>query len=140
MVYSPRHVTIEEEALGFLMGYAKGAYPREAIVILRGVAKQDGEVFVEESVLPPKRVEGHGFSQWSLMGVADFRLVGIGHSHPSGVLKPSDEDLLNFAGKVLLIVGPPFSSERDAAFFDRFGNSVPFSVKWKGKERTFKIE
>jgi proteasome lid subunit RPN8/RPN11 len=104
-------VTIDEEALGFLFGYAREVYPREAIVGLRGKIHN--------------------------MGVVDSRLVGSGHSHPSGVLYPSDEDMLNFAGAVMLIVGPPYSSERDAAFYDRSRQRLPFNVRWRNPERKF---
>ncbi|MEM0119883.1 MAG: Mov34/MPN/PAD-1 family protein [Thermoprotei archaeon] len=130
-------VTIDEEALGFLFGYARGVYPREAVVGLRGEVHRHGEVEVTEAVLPFKRVEGHGFSTWAHMGVVDRKLVGIGHSHPSGVLYPSDEDMLNFTGAVMLIVGPPFSSEVDAAFFNRSRERIPFSVRWRNPERRF---
>jgi proteasome lid subunit RPN8/RPN11 len=130
-------VTIDEEALGFLFGYAREVYPREAIVALRGRIHKHGEVEVTEAILPFKRVEGHGFSTWAHMGVVDSRLVGSGHSHPSGVLYPSDEDMLNFAGAVMLIVGPPYSSEQDAAFYDRSRQRIPFNVRWRNPERKF---
>jgi proteasome lid subunit RPN8/RPN11 len=132
-------VTVDEEALGFLFGYAREVYPREAVVALRGKVHPHGEVEVTEAILPLKRIEGHGFSTWAHMGVVDSKLVGSGHSHPSGVLYPSDEDMLNFAGAVMLIVGPPYSSERDAAFFDRTRRKIPFSVKWNSPDRKFRF-
>jgi proteasome lid subunit RPN8/RPN11 len=135
----PTGVVINEEALGFLFAYARGAYPREAIVALIGGLSKSGQVIVDECVVPMKRVEGHGFSTWAFMGAADSRTVGIGHSHPSGVIRPSQEDLLNFFGKILLIVGPPYASELDAAFFNRQGGQIPFSVKWSGPERKFRL-
>lgn len=126
--------------MGFLFGYAREVYPKEAIVGLRGSVDKNGFVEVKEAILPFKRVEGYGFSAWAHMGVVDSRLVGTGHSHPSGVLYPSDEDMLNFAGLVMLIVGPPFSSERDAAFYDRNRRRIPFTVRWKNPERRFVFE
>jgi proteasome lid subunit RPN8/RPN11 len=139
MDFKPSSVVIDEEALGFLFAYARGAYPREAIVALKGGFRRNGEVEVNECVLPMKRVEGHGFSTWAFMGVADSKTVGIGHSHPSGVIRPSNEDLLNFFGKILLIVGPPYSSEQNAGFFNKQGEKIPFSVKWKSLDKKFKL-
>ncbi|MEM3857146.1 MAG: Mov34/MPN/PAD-1 family protein [Thermoprotei archaeon] len=135
-----RTVEIDEEALGFLFAYARGAFPREAIVALRGKVTGDGQVEVQEAVVPMVRTEGHHFSTWSFAGVADSRMVGIGHSHPSGVLIPSDEDLRNFAGKVMLIVGPPFDSVTCARFFDRRGEELSFSVKWRGLSHEFRFD
>jgi len=141
VIRRPLSVVIDEEALGFLFGYAREVYPKEAIVALRGrLKKEEGVIEITESILPFKRVEGHGFSSWAHMGVVDSRLIGIGHSHPSGVLYPSDEDMLNFTGAVLLIVGPPYSSERDAAFYDRSRQRLPFTVKWRNPERRFVFE
>lgn len=134
-----KSVTIEEEALGFLFAYAREVYPKEAIVALRGSVDKSGVVEVKEAVLPFRRIEGYGFSTWDL-SVVDRRMVGIGHSHPSGALYPSDEDMLNFAGVVMLIVGPPFSSERDAVFYDRNRQRVPFTVKWRNPEKRFIFE
>lgn len=140
MVTKPVRVVIREEALGFLFGYARGAFPKEAIVVLRGRYRNDGVVRVDESVLPLKRIEGHSFSTLDFMGVVDTRTVGLGHSHPSGVIRPSEQDLRGFLGRVMLIVGPPFASERDAAFFNRDGEVVPFQVEWSSADHRFRLE
>lgn len=140
MVTKPVRVVVKEEALGFLFGYARGAFPKEAIVVLRGSSRSDGLVRVEESVLPLKRIEGHSFSTLDFMGVVDTRTVGLGHSHPSGIIRPSEQDLRGFLGKVMLIVGPPFASEHDASFFDRDGKIVPFLVEWSSMDHRFRLE
>lgn len=133
-------VEIDEEPLGFLFAYSRGAYPREAIVALRGRTSAEGVVSIKEAVVPMTRTEGHHFSTWSLSGVADSATVGMGHSHPSGVLKPSEQDLRSFFGKVMLIVAPPFNDESCARFFGRNGEEVPFKVIWKSPFRRFSFD
>jgi proteasome lid subunit RPN8/RPN11 len=52
----------------------------------------------------------------------DMRAAGSIHSHPNGVLRPSDADLATFGrGDVHIILGAPYR-EGDWRAFDREGN------------------
>jgi proteasome lid subunit RPN8/RPN11 len=59
---------------------------------------------------------------------ADATVVGIAHSHPSGVVEPSTQDLLQFFGRIMVIMGYPYRDSDDVAVFDREGNRVAFTV------------
>jgi proteasome lid subunit RPN8/RPN11 len=50
------------------------------------------------------------------------------HSHPSGNINPSHVDLNHFFGRILMIVGFPFSSAQNVAVYDSKGERVPFQV------------
>jgi proteasome lid subunit RPN8/RPN11 len=58
----------------------------------------------------------------------DFSVVGTVHSHPSGNINPSHVDLNHFFGRILMIVGFPFSSAQKVAVYDSKGARVPFQV------------
>ena len=58
----------------------------------------------------------------------DLSIVGVAHSHPSGVLKPSLGDLNNFYGRIMVIMAYPYNSEKDIAAFDREGNVIKYSI------------
>jgi proteasome lid subunit RPN8/RPN11 len=58
----------------------------------------------------------------------DSTIVGVAHSHPSGVIKPSLQDLHHVFGRILAICGPPFQNERNVAVFDPDGNEIEFTV------------
>ena len=111
-----------------LLSYACGSHPRESILLLRGKVSKD-EVFVNDTVIPPLATHGEGFSAFPLhMLPIDFSIVGVAHSHPSGVLAPSTDDLNQFYGKIMVIVAFPYHSERNIAVFDRDGRALTFRV------------
>jgi len=111
-----------------LLNYARGLHPKESILLLRGKVSRD-EVFINDTVIPPLATHGEVFSTFPLhMLPIDFSIVGVAHSHPSGVLAPSVNDLNQFYGRIMVIVGFPYQSERTIAVFDREGKSLQFKV------------
>jgi proteasome lid subunit RPN8/RPN11 len=58
----------------------------------------------------------------------DFSIVGTVHSHPSGNLTPSHTDLNHVFGSVLMIVGFPFTDERNVAVYSRNGEKLTLQV------------
>ena len=104
-------------------------HPREGILLLSGIANRD-ELRVKELVIPPFAVHGTGFSTFPLhMLPFDRSIVGTAHSHPSGVLFPSIEDLNHFYSRLMVIAGYPYDSERHLAIYDREGKTIPFEIK-----------
>jgi len=111
-----------------LLSYACNLHPRESVLLLRGKVSKD-EVFVNDTVIPPFATHGEGFSTFPLpMLPIDFSIVGVAHSHPSGVLTPSVNDLNQFYGRVMVIVAFPYHSERNIAVFNREGKTLRFKV------------
>ena len=58
----------------------------------------------------------------------DFSVVGTAHSHPSGILRPSVEDLNNFYGRIMVIAAFPYETEQDIIAFDGKGNQIRFRI------------
>ena len=118
---------VSRSALDSILGYARACYPREAILLLRGKASEEG-MTISEVVVPPLAVHGYSFSNLPLhMLPIDFSILGIVHSHPSGGLRPSVQDLNRFYGKIMMIVAYPFT-EQDLAAFNSKGEQVPYTI------------
>jgi len=58
----------------------------------------------------------------------DFSIVGTAHSHPSGNITPSNTDLNHFFGPVLMIVGFPFTNEKNVGVYNRNGERLLLHV------------
>jgi len=111
-----------------LLSYARGVHPTECILLLRGKVAEN-EVFINDTVIPPFATHGKGFSAFPLQSLPiDFSIVGVAHSHPSGVLAPSINDLNQFYGRIMVIVAFPYHSEHDIAVFNREGKALKFKV------------
>ncbi len=99
-------VVIKREALEVLLEAARNAHPREALFLLRGKREKDA-IVVEDLVIPPLATHGRGFAEFPLQMLPfDTKLVGSAHSHPSGSLRPSIEDLDACFGVVLILAYP----------------------------------
>lgn len=121
-----RNVFIRQEVVDSILSYALMNHPKESILLLRGKAKED-RITIDSVVIPPFSVHGEAFSSFPLhMLPIDFSILGIAHSHPSGILRPSIEDLNNFYGRVMIITAYPYLSERDLAVINREGKSLKF--------------
>jgi proteasome lid subunit RPN8/RPN11 len=102
-------IVVPERLLSDMMEMARDVYPRETILLLRG-NRDSGEISVTEYLFPPFGAGGRGFATFPAhMLPIDFSIVGTAHSHPSGNLTPSVGDLHNFYGRVMMILGPPFT-------------------------------
>jgi len=117
-------VTMQRELLEMIRESARRLHPRETILLLRGMVDK-GVVSVSEVVIPPLATFGKGFSGFpQFMLPMDFSIIGTAHSHPSGNLKPSVEDLNHLFGKILLIVAFPYLREEDAEAYNREGKKL----------------
>lgn len=128
--FVPKYNTIHisQDLLQTIFEGAKSLYPRETILMLRGEKKKN-LIVVTELIVPPLANYGRGFANVRLhMLPMDFSIVGTAHSHPSGNLTPSDTDLNHFFGPILMIVGFPFTSERDVVVYDRNGERLALQV------------
>ncbi len=121
-------VVVSGELLSAILENAKALYPRETILLLRGKAK-NGKVEITELVVPPFAAHGKRFSSFpAYMLPMDFSLVGSVHSHPSGVAKPSVEDLNRSFGRVVMIVSFPFDGKEDVVVYNRSGEKLALRV------------
>ena len=122
-------VVFASSVVDSLLSYSKMAYPDEGILLLRGRSKK-GVVSVTGVVVPPAAVHGQGFSSFSWwMLPVDFSYLGVAHSHPSGEAVPSHQDLLHASGKIMVIMGYPYSDASCLGVYDGQGNPIPFVVE-----------
>lgn len=124
-----RRVILSSRVADSLLEMARLAYPLEMLALLRGEKRGDG-VYVEELLFAPlsKHSSSSVYFRLDLMPM-DFTIVGLAHSHPSGIPKPSLDDLQNFIGRVMLILIPPFSSYRDIYAFNSDGERLRVVVE-----------
>ncbi len=124
-----QRVIFTGQVMDSLLSYSRMAYPNEGILLMRGKSKK-GVVDVTSVVVPPAAVHAHAYSSfnWYMLPI-DSSYLGVAHSHPSGNFSPSHEDLLHSMGKIMVIMGYPYSSYLQVGVYDHNGRSVPFEVK-----------
>lgn len=121
-------IIIKRSVIESVLSYAKACHPREGILLLRGKAKKD-TIEVNEVVIPPLSVRSRSFSSFPAhMLPIDLSIVGTAHTHPSGILKPSAEDLNNFYGRIMIIAAFPYISESNIIVIDGRGIALDYKV------------
>ena len=97
---------IKKELLMLLLELGKNSHPNEFAALLT-----EKEGVITELNLLPGTVTGSSSASvfFDMMPLGTHR-AGSAHSHPNGVLRPSDADLNFFprAGKYNLIIGAPY--------------------------------
>jgi len=130
-------VVLRQSMLISILESARDALPREIILLLRGKRRKD-RIEITDLIIPPLATRGMGFSSFPLhMLPMDFSLIGSVHSHPSGVLKPSTVDLNHSFGRIIMIVGYPFSGVESVAVFNHSGERLSLLVR---DDRSEKID
>lgn len=121
-------VQIRYSIFNSILESARAAYPRETILLLRGKARK-GRIEITDLVIPPLATHGRGFSSFhAYMLPMDFSVIGTVHSHPSGVSKPSVEDLNRSFGRIMMIVAYPFVGKENVAVYNRSGERIVFQL------------
>ncbi|MBI4258874.1 MAG: Mov34/MPN/PAD-1 family protein [Thaumarchaeota archaeon] len=119
---------ISRQVIDGLLSYAKNCHPREGILLLRGKRKKN-EVIIKDLIIPPFAVHDYHYSSFPThMLPLDLSILGIAHSHPSGSPHPSLQDLNNFYGIIMIIMGYPYGTEDDILAFDREGNQLQYTI------------
>lgn len=125
---SETEVKIPQEMLQMILESARSLHPRETIFLLRGKMRKR-EVTISEIVIPPSATYGRGFATLPMfMMPIDFSIIGTVHSHPSGSLALSVEDLNHGIGKILLVVAYPYSGPECLAVYNRKGEKLRLRV------------
>ena len=116
-------IGIAAETLEFVLQAADDTHPNEYMGMLRGEdarklgLDRDGTVITDVLVIPGTESNPVSATVRSSMIPNDVRGVGSVHSHPNGVLRPSDADLATFGrGSVHIILGAPYSRTSWRAF------------------------
>lgn len=131
---SPGIIGIAAETLAFALDAAEDSHPNEYMGLLRGekAAKfeldQNGLLITDILFIPGTTSNSESATLKSNMVPTGVRTVGSIHSHPNGVLRPSETDLETFgSGKVHIILGAPYEPDCWQAF-DRSGEPRDLSV------------
>ena len=125
---------IAEETLEFVLDAARETHPNEYMAFLRAEEAsrlglgRDGRVITDIVVVPGTESNPVSASVNPINQHNDVRSVGSVHSHPNGVLRPSDADLATFTrGEVHIIIGAPYGPE-DWRAFDSEGQPTDLDV------------
>jgi proteasome lid subunit RPN8/RPN11 len=127
-------IGIAEPALEFALAASEDTHPNEYMGLLRGdeASKlgldRDGTVLSDVLVIPGTKSDPTSATLKTNMIPNDMRAAGSIHSHPNGVLQPSDADLATFGrGDVHIIVGYPYGFD-DWQAFDNEGDPIDLPV------------
>ena len=125
---------IAEDALRFALEASEDSHPHEYMGFLRGEdamslgLDREGTVITDVLIIPGTESNPVSATVKTSQVPNDFNSVGSVHSHPNGVLKPSDADLATFGrGKVHIIIGYPYDRD-DWQAFDREGEPRDLDV------------
>ncbi|MEF8777361.1 MAG: Mov34/MPN/PAD-1 family protein [Natronomonas sp.] len=127
-------VGIADDALQFALRASEDSHPNEYMGQLRGQdarklgLDREGTV-ITDVLLAPGTKTGPTSAEFKPSYMPnDLNSVGSIHSHPNGVLRPSDADLATFTrGKIHIIVGAPYRRS-DWRAFDRDGEPTDLDV------------
>lgn len=114
---------IARDTLRFIREACRETHPNEYMGLLRATDAQtlglhrSGRIITDVLVIPGTTSSSVKATMKSNMVPNDHTAVGSVHSHPNGVLQPSDEDLRSFTrGDVHIIVGAPYDRDSWQAF------------------------
>jgi len=127
-------IGIAESALEFARAASEEAHPNEYMGVLRGEKasnvglEESGTVLTEVLVIPGTETGPTSASFKPINTPNDLSAAGSIHSHPNGVLRPSDADLATFnRNEVHVIIGAPYGPD-DWQAFDNDGNPIELPV------------
>jgi len=116
---------IRKDTLRLLLQMGRDAHPNEFVAIL---TEQDG--LIDAVNLLPGTVAGEDSASLLVdMMPLSTHIAGSCHSHPNGVLRPSNADIRFFprTGRYHLIIGHPYT-ERDWCCFSSDGRQYRMEV------------
>ncbi|RQG89985.1 proteasome protein [Natrarchaeobius halalkaliphilus] len=125
---------IAEETLEFAIESSEASHPAEYMGFLRGTEAhrleldRDGLVITDILVVPGTESNSVSATVRTSQIPNDVKALGSVHSHPNGVIRPSDADLETFGrGSVHIIIGAPYG-RTDWKAFDSQGRPTNLNV------------
>lgn len=125
---------IAGDALTFAREASEASHPNEYMGLLRGQdasklgLDKEGTVITDVLLAPGTKTNPVSAEFKPSYMPNDLESVGSVHSHPNGVLRPSDADLASFGrGQVHIIIGAPYG-RGDWRAFDRNGDPMHLDV------------
>ena len=109
-------VLVDRALLQEMLMFAEERHPKEAILLLRGSVKKD-EVTITDYLFPPFATTSSVMASYPIhMLPIDFSIIGTAHSHPSGSLELSSQDMNNIYGRISVIMAKPYGLGDLAAY------------------------
>ena len=125
---------IAEETLEFALEASEATHPNEYMGFLRGTEatqlglEQDGLVITDILIVPGTESNSVSATVRTSTIPNDVNALGSVHSHPNGVIRPSQADLETFGrGTVHIIIGAPYRRS-DWKAFDPQGRPTRLNV------------
>ena len=125
---------IAEETLEFAIESSEATHPNEYMGFLRGTEAsrlgldRDGLVITDILVMPGTEQNSVSATVKTSTIPNDTKALGSIHSHPNGVIRPSQADLETFGrGSVHIIIGAPYR-RHDWEAFDSQGRPTRLNV------------
>ncbi|MFC7232831.1 Mov34/MPN/PAD-1 family protein [Saliphagus sp. GCM10025308] len=125
---------IAEETLEFALESSEAAHPDEYMGFLRGTEAtelgldQEGLVITDVLIIPGTESNSVSATVQTSSIPNDVKALGSVHSHPNGVIRPSQADLETFGrGSVHVIIGAPYR-RNDWKAFDSQGRRTHLEV------------
>jgi len=125
---------IAGETLSFALNAAEETHPREYMGYLRTEEARavgldrNGQIITDILVIPGTTSDNSSATVDANLKPNSAQIVGSVHSHPSGVLRPSQTDLETFrGGEIHIILGAPYNFT-DWQAFDSDGNKIELDV------------
>ncbi|KXB06110.1 hypothetical protein AKJ52_02550 [candidate division MSBL1 archaeon SCGC-AAA382C18] len=116
---------IDQEALKLILHASKSSHPAE----FAGILRSEGEKITEVLFLAgTTSSESSALMRLDMLPVSS-EACGSVHSHPSGVISPSEQDLFFFdrIGEIHIITGHPYNEDSWKAF-DSKGHEITLTV------------
>ena len=114
---------IKKEKLDLLLAMGSNSYPREFAALLSATSG-----IISEVHMIPGSIGGEASAQIPFeMVPLNLGIIGSAHSHPNGVIMPSDADIRFFAvsGSCHIIVGFPYGPDDWRCFYP---DGTPFDL------------
>jgi proteasome lid subunit RPN8/RPN11 len=109
-------VIVERGLLREMLMFAKERHPKEAVLMLRGKVNKES-ITITDYLFPPFATTNSVMASYPIhMLPIDFSIVGTVHSHPSGSLQLSTQDMNNIYGRISVVMGFPYEVEDVAAY------------------------
>ncbi len=125
---------IAEETLEFALESSQATHPNEYMGFLRGTDAEtlgldrDGLIITDVLVVPGTESNSVSATVRTSTIPNDVKALGSVHSHPNGVIRPSQADLETFGrGSVHIIIGAPYR-RGDWQAFDSQGHRTHLDV------------
>ena len=120
-------VLVERGLLGEMLMFAKERHPKEAVLMLRGKVSKES-ITITDYLFPPYATTNSVSASYPIhMLPIDFSIVGTAHSHPSGSLQLSTQDMNNIYGRISVVMGFPYEIE-DVAAYNKQAENVIITV------------